>query len=317
MDDAAVTGTAGKNPATERGCEPHGAAKPPHRLKHGLDSIVETYTAPWHFLAAFTLAVTLGSPPRGAPLATQLLAVLGLLMLRRIATDWRFWALLTAVTSLAVANHPLVDLDNHHFLHLYWLLAFTAACLSSDPAWTLGRAGRLMIGWLFFFATLWKILSPDFIDGSFFTYLLVHDTNVSRVGVALQWQGEHAPWENGRAMANMRDDPSEVDPVDLQVDPTIERVARPLSALTLVLEGAVALAFLLPLRGRWTRLREGTLFAFIVVTYPVLPVLSFAALLLAMNLATSDLPHPRAEVLHLAVYLVAAGAWLGLTVMTG
>ena len=267
--------------------------------------MVAGYLDRWGVVALLTLGAAVFSPPRGAFLLSQVVAGLLAVLLPWVGRDWRAWAVLLAVTAPGVLSHPLVDLDNHHFLHLYWLLALTVACLARDPAWTLGRAGRLMIGWLFLFATVWKLLAPDFADGSFLAYLLSIDRNLTRVPIVLQWQDEDLPRDNRRAMGAMRADPlAEVAPVTLEVAPAVERAARPLSLLTLVLEAAVALTFLLPLRGAWTRWREVTLVAFVIVTYPSLPVLSFAALLLAMSLAGSTLPRPAGEYLHLAALAV-------------
>ncbi|MEX2548803.1 MAG: hypothetical protein WD638_01145 [Nitriliruptoraceae bacterium] len=287
-------------------------------LRHHLDAFVSAAAAPYGLVVALTLTTTVTHPPRGASVLTPVLAGVGVVLLPRIQRDRRFWALLTAVTAIGVFSHPLVDLDNHHFLHVYWLLALTLAALARDPAVTLARAGRLLIGGLFLFATLWKVVSPDFTDGSFLTFTLSVDPNVARAPLVLGWQDAELVEANRDALAPLHLDPtSEVAPVPISVTPTVARMAAPLSWLTLVLEAAVALTFLLPLRGAWTRWREASLFAFLLVTYPALPVLSFAALLIAMSLANTDLPAPRAQVLHLGVLLAAGLAGQALRLLAG
>ncbi len=291
------------------------AARP---LRHHLDAFVSAAAAPYGLVVALTLTTTISHPPRGAFVLTPLLAAVGIVLLPRIQGDWRFWALLTVVTAVGVLSHPLVDLDNHHFLHLYWLLALTLAALARDAAVTLAHAARLLIGGLFLFATLWKVLSPDFADGSFLAFTLSTDPNVSAAPLVLGWQEPEVVAANREEVVRLHLDlEREVAPVELSVTPAVARAAAPLSWLTLVLEAAVALTFLLPLRGSWARWREASLFAFLLVTYPALPVLSFAALLIAMSLAATDLPAPRAQVVHLGVLLAAGLAGQAVRLLAG
>ena len=276
------------------------------------------YLDVWGAVCSLTLITSITNPPRGSGVESQVLASVLLLALPWVRRRWWAWGLLTVVTAAGVFSYVLVDLDNHHFLHVYWLAALTVACLAKDPAWTLGRAGRLMVGWLFLFATLWKLLTPDFADGSFFAYLLSVDRNLTRVPLALEWVDPEITSENRIAVTAMRHDPQvEPHPVPVQVSATMDRLAAPLSWVTIVLEGAVALTFLLPLRGAWTRWREVSLFTFILVTYPALPVLSFAALLAAMSLSATTMRPPWAQVSHVAVILAVWGMSEGLRAFVG
>jgi hypothetical protein len=298
-----------------RGLLPSGAASSETAARTSLlgriDRYVEASTSRWGLVLLLTLTTTATHPPRGSAVATPMLAGLGVLLLRRFAWDWRYWGLLTVTTAIGVLSHPIVDLDNHHFLHVYWLLAITLACCTKDPRVTLARTSRLLVGWLFVFATAWKLLTPDFSDGSFLTYLLSVDGNVVAVPLLLGWQDEGNVGENRSAIARSQHDPlNSPEPVSVEVAPSIDRVARPLSIVTVALEAAVALSFLLPLRGPWTRVREASLLTFVLLTYAVLPVLSFAALLIAMSLASSTLRPPRLQLLHVAALLVAAGIGL-------
>ncbi len=279
-----------------------------HRVPAWLRAWAAHYLDIWGAVATITLITSITNPPRGSGWESQVLAGVLLLALPWARRRWWTWGLLTVVTAAGVFSHVLVDLDNHHFLHVYWLAALTVACLARDPDWTLGRTGRLLVGWLFLFATLWKLLTPDFTDGSFLAYLLSLDRNLTRVPIVLEWVDPDDAADNRRAVTPMRHDPQiEPYPVPITVSPTIDRIATPLSITTLVLEGAVALTFLLPLRGAWTRWREVSLFAFVLVTYPALPVLSFAALLLAMSLSGSTMQRPWAITTHVAVLLAVWG----------
>ena len=263
----------------------------------------------WSAVAALTLSITAVAPPRGAGAITPLLAWLGLVALPWVGRQWWYWAALTATTAAALLTQPLLDIDNHHFLHLYWLLAITLACLTRSPETSLATSARFLIGLVFLFATMWKLLTPDFTDGSFLAFSLSHHHNLARPAIALGWQDQGLPQRNDQAMDTLRHDPvASVDPLQIEVSAQVARIARPLSALTIVLEAGVALAFLLPLRGAWTRWRELVLFAFVLATYPAAAVLSFAALLLVMSLACTQRPPARAASLHVGIFIIVWGA---------
>jgi len=71
-----------------------------------------------------------------------------------------------------------------------------------------------------------------------------------------------------------------------------------------VLEGSLAVLFLLPWRGGVTRWREPALLLFIMTTYPFAPVIGFAWLLLAMALAQSEWKTPTAQSAYAALFVV-------------
>jgi hypothetical protein len=71
----------------------------------------------------------------------------------------------------------LVPADNHAYLLCYWCFAVSLALVSHDVAGCLSLNGRLLIGWAFAFAVVWKLfLSPDYLDGRFFRVLMLTDS---------------------------------------------------------------------------------------------------------------------------------------------
>ena len=84
------------------------------------------------------------------------LTVLGLVvpgLLRRST----LWALLTALAAFRVLEDwPLPD--NHAYLLCYWCLAITLALRTAEPEPVLALNGRLLIGLVFAFAALWKLV---------------------------------------------------------------------------------------------------------------------------------------------------------------
>jgi hypothetical protein len=219
-----------------------------------------------------------------------LLAVVGLLhrpVLRAPAT----WLLLSVLMAWRViADWPMAD--NHAYLLCYWCLAVFLSRLTPAPGAALATSGRLLIGLAFAFATLWKVvLSPDFLDGTFFRVWLLADDRFEDVTLlignldVLQLEASrdflHPP-------QNVAEEhlPSLAEPLALQ------RAALVLTWATVVLEALPAVLFLLPVPARWVSARHLALLAFCIGTYAVVPVTGFGWLLLIMGLAACPL-HAR------------------------
>jgi hypothetical protein len=66
-----------------------------------------------------------------------------------------------------------------------------------------------------------------------------------------------------------------------------------MAAMTIVIEGAIAVVYLAPLRKTISWLRDATMVAFCFATYLILPVGGFGMLLVAMGFAASDLEIKR------------------------
>src|SRR5436190_17642086 len=94
-------------------------------------------------------------------------ALLALVSTRVLEAPLTWLVLAALVGARVVADWPLPD--NHVYLLGYWALAAGLALGATDPARTLARASRLLVGFAFAFAVLWKaFLSPDYLDGRFF-----------------------------------------------------------------------------------------------------------------------------------------------------
>jgi hypothetical protein len=197
-------------------------------------------------LALRLTLLTLLLRPVGAPtvrVGLQALAALGLAVpacLRHPGV----WAALTALAALRV----LVDwslADNHAYLLAYWCFAITLSLAARDPRACLALNARLLVGWAFAFAVLWKLaLSPDYLDGRFFRVAFLTDARFADFArlaggldrdryEALQAFVHGEPAAGGAAVAL---------PARLVV------AARVATLWTLAIEAAVALAWLSPLR---------------------------------------------------------------------
>lgn len=208
----------------------------------------------------------------------------------RIAWDW-----------------PLAD--NHVYLLAYWCLAIGLALGASDPSTTLQGAARWLLAAAFALAVLWKgLLSPDFIDGRFFRMTLIVDDRFEDLvrlttGMTLAEIDRHrmalVPLGAGAELAI---DESLVEP------PVLGRLALGLTWGGLLLEAAIAAAFLAPLGASRRWIRHALLILFCIATYPVAPVAGFGWLLLAIGVASAESARWR------AAYV---GAWLIVLAGTG
>lgn len=208
-----------------------------------------------------------------------ILAILLPSILRTPAT----WAGVTALLAAWVMREWPFG-DNHHYLFVYWTLAIFLALCSREPDRVLARSARWLLVAVFLWATLWKaLLSPDYMDGRFYRVRLLTDHRFSELvqlvgGVsAEQMEGSLAylePPPYGRPVSA---------PPGLVEPRSVVRLAKLLTWMTVLLEGAVAFAFLLPW-GRWTEsVRSVMLLCFCLGAYAIAPVASFGALLLAMG----------------------------------
>ena len=247
-------------------------------------------------LASELTLLSLLLAPIGAFDLKALILVLaaGALLMPALARSALLWLTLAALAAARVAlDWPLSD--NHAYLLAAWCLALAIARASPTPGDALARSARLLLVVVFALAVLHKLLAPDYLDGTFFRWLLAADSRFEDLGRLLgrsdqalestrAWL-ETPPWQAPAAGA-------------LFVEtPLLRQTARLLTFATLAGEAAVALVFLVPVPA-W--LREAALLAFCVGTYAIAPVADFGWLLLAMGVAQIPRERRRARALYLA-----------------
>jgi hypothetical protein len=228
-------------------------------------------------------------------------AVLGAagLLLRGLRRHAGFWLVLAALLAAGYLREWYA-VDNHKWLFVYWCLALGLALATREPRAALAVSARWLVAACFVFATAWKVLSPDFLDGSFFHYAFLTDLRLEWAAELLGGLPAGAGAANRRAVEAAVAYSAEVSAVDLESTPGVAAAARALAWGTLAIEALVALAFLAPLRRPWDdRLRAPLLLAFVVGTYAMAPVIGFGWMLLILGLAQAPDrgPIPAAYVL--------------------
>jgi hypothetical protein len=240
------------------------------------------------------------------------------LVLASLRASALFWAALLALAASRVLDTWPIG-DNHAYLLAYWLLAIVLAIRARDADAVLAWNGRALIGLVFAFATLWKLVSPDFLDGRFFLVTLVDDTRLesfTHAAAGLDWEQIDAL----RALVREHQDGLRVpQPGDPPVPARLLALAQGLSLSLVGLEAAVALCFLAPARWRVARARDALLLAFCAGVYALAPVESFGWLLLAMGVAQCEPERVGTRRAYAAVFawVLLASRWPWLRALGG
>lgn len=210
---------------------------------------------------------------------------------RRLLRRAGYWFAVLAVYLVGVSRVVLL-IDNHEFLLAYWLLALALAQLR-PRADGLAVSARLLVGFAFAFATLWKAVTPAYTSGALFHTLLLFDPRFVGVGTALGGLPMAAAFENYALyeMLMTSGDPAVAVPVF--DTPGVGWLAWGMTWWTLAIEGLVAVCFLAPTRWLLGRARHVVLLGFLFTTYVLAPVTGFGWLLVVLGLAQAPLDEHR------------------------
>lgn len=260
---------------------------------------------PFRIATLMTFTTWLLSTPIASHWALDFFMIAGIIhpTLYRQRTYWFLFALVFLVSPW---TRPWLELDNHHWLEAYWVVAIALSRWSRSPDRTLKDTARILVGLAFFFATLWKLISPDFMSGEFFEFTFWVDGRLTAVAVALGLQESGIGAPARAALDAWQTLATTPEAAGIMTSDAIHWLAPILAWLTVLIEGAVAVVFLCPLRSSLHWLRDGMLLTFVVATYPLAPVLSFGKLLLAMGIMQSELEDQIRNHLYVATFIALA-----------
>ena len=230
-----------------------------------------------------------------------LLSCVGLLFPAQLRNP-RGWGLLTVFITLRLYISWPIN-DNHAYLLAYWCLAVTICLLTDDAKKHLAVNARYLIGFVFLFATIWKlILSPDYIDGTFFKINMLVDPrfeDFSRLVGGLsgekfqelhQYVKQHV---DGQLIGSL---------YYPEIPGRFLTVALFLTYFTVIVEFLVAVAFLWPLNKGLSKYRDYVLLFFCATVYSVATVEGFGWLLLAMGIVQVYQGRFRTRILYILVF---------------
>lgn len=193
-------------------------------------------------------------------------------------------------------------IDNHKILISYWCLVCALAVSAKDTDGVLAWNGRLLIGLTFLFATLWKMLAGEYWDGAFLHSVFLLDNRVEAVATAIGGLSPDTLPQNRLLESLLKQFPQKISTVPLVTSSRLQIFTLAASYWTLLIEGSVAIAFLVNSLRLGTRLRNWLLIVFIVTTYFLLPVLGFAYILIIMGFAQCHPKHTVIRVAYIALF---------------
>lgn len=245
--------------------------------------------APYELILRATLLVVLlyGATTPFVDVPMRLLCGLALLLPALLVHRAVWWAL-----ALALVLGNAVDwyyIDNHKYLIAYWVVGCAVSLHLADtekPKY-MRTTARLLIGIVFGFAAAWKILGGEYLNGDFLYFTFLMDQRLQFPASLISGHSIDALTMSRDAasyLGTMAVPGSEIPVLESRI---LRSVTIVLSWLTIAGEGAVATLHL------WTpqhtyRLRQHLLMLFIVLTYFLLPVIGFAAILTLLGLAQCD-----------------------------
>ena len=235
---------------------------------------------------------------------TLVFAALGLLIPGQLRSKF-IWLPLAFLTGLRVfLDWPLPD--NHAYLLFYWCLAVTIALFSRDSERCLAFNGKFMIGLAFAFALLWKaLLSGDFMDGRFFSITMLTDPRFEAFTGSLLSLDDYEMDSLTLFVEQHIDGELPAQGLDIPSLPSkLHLVSEILTYWTVLIEGAVAILFLIPSRAAVSRLRDAFLILFCITTYSVATVEGFGWLLIAMGVSQSGERREAVRYLYVAAFLL-------------
>jgi hypothetical protein len=178
--------------------------------------------------------------------------------------------------------------EDHVYLGVYWAWALFLICSDKGDKDSLVRFHvRILTCLTFFFATFWKLLSDDYMNGTMFSFMLLFEQRFGNTfGI---WFGGMTPESlmgYGRDLAALKLTP-EVSQ-KLIIDSRILSLGKFLSWYGVAIEGALALLFMAPRSWKVSRIAPWCLFLFCITVYGLVPVVGFGALFLVYCLLTSE-----------------------------
>jgi hypothetical protein len=214
-----------------------------------------------------------------------------------------FWLVVTLI--LAVKHYGTwYAMANHEYLINYWCLALGLSFLTPDPRKAIALNARILIGLAFAFATLWKVISRDFLDGTFFHLLLLKSEHFRYVAQTIGGLASETIRENHQAILAFYGNSSAVPTAQLHSTALMPWIAGFLTLWTLVIEASIAVSFLSPVGRLVSRWRDALLLVFLITTYLITPVVGFGWILAAMGVAQCNATFRQGPLLYVAAFLV-------------
>ncbi|MGA0856739.1 MAG: hypothetical protein ACO3P3_01015 [Candidatus Nanopelagicales bacterium] len=239
----------------------------------------------FRYVGLLTLVFTLTSGSAFPPY-TKILALAAILIYPIFTSKW-LWPSIFAIALLAFLSGSIWTFDNHEWSILYWFLTLAIfSFVRKDEL--LQSTARYLIGFIFFFATSWKIAAEDFRTFAFFEITGNTEPRFTQIMVPFGLMPPGVSMNNP-SIERWKDPEYGLQGFTLITGDALENFWTILTLATYAVEGGLAIAFLYPLAKHQTWIRDALLAAFFVGTYVMVPVSGFGNLLAVMGFAASNL----------------------------
>lgn len=224
-------------------------------------------------------------------------------LFRTLYRSKTFWFLLTAVMAWGDTLNWYI-IDNHKYLMTYWCLALCCSLSLSDSRRAIFINAKLLTAFCFGFAVLWKVISPDYLNGTAFHYLLLTDPRFAQIGKLLGGTTDQIYTYNQMVIGQFVALESIVPTITLQSPGGLLLLAKIITWWTITVEVILAIAFFWPESSRFSEWRHPILLTFAVTTYSNAPVVGFGWQLMIMGVAQCTETMKRTRFLYVLVFFL-------------
>lgn len=195
---------------------------------------------------------------------------------------------------------------NHKYLYFLFtlLIIITLYARKKSKEWfyIFKSSCQYMIGFIFLLATIGKFLAPEFLNGTFFKFTLLTDERFFNFTEIVGGIDKAKVWSTYHEFLDLKTTSNSLESIQLPDSNRLNILALYLSYWTILIEGAIALTFLVKESFVLSKYRNWVLLIFIVTTYPIATVPGFA-ILLAL-LAFISVRKTKSEKVWKLVYLI-------------
>lgn len=252
-----------------------------------------------------TLLLLIIYPPRyvyiSLPLSVMAISAMLIPPLHRSRLLWLSAALL--VGGAAIGNWHATD--NHKYLLCYWCLAICLSLATSDPDRSLAGIARWLVAAVFSIAVLQKLLSNDYLSSDFFFFELLFDERFAGLAKYVGGVSEFSSELNASARRALVNYDSVLEGVKLSSDSgSLPVLATFITWWNFLLQGVIAVVFLVPTSTWLARWRHPMLLLFVLSTYMFAPVIGFGWLIIILGVAQLDPAQTRMRLLYLLSFVL-------------
>ena len=214
-----------------------------------------------------------------------------------------FWFLIAALQCYHNITYWYA-VDNHIVVANYWSLAVAIALTNKNPIEIIRSNAQVMIGLIFFFATLWKAISMQYMSGAFFEFTFLLDQRFLSPLRLFSGLSNELIAVNYQLASELVSPVNITNSVTLNSTNQLNVIAHFTTWWTVIIEGVLAVLFLLSSFWKRIRLRNLLLFVFALTTYSIALVTGFATTLMVLGTANCKEEESLDQKIYLALFVL-------------